>query len=271
MLTASHFYAEVLAYQGEQRGAEVNLAVTVHRHIHSDEFLVRQPVRALVTKPQRRVHVLQHVIYLRVMYLAGGIRIVLGPDPDELVEMMSAQNRRIAGEVIEVVHDDGDEEIQHEERAEEDEGDEVDVGDIGAAIVRFLRLLGLGVARLALYAGQHDVRPGLARCTPGVKLHRWIERVPSTLRRLAVSRSERESCECFGECIARAVSRTCSATLISQVTCRPFGFRKKRVQHAARSSRAFLPWKTAESVVVFVIAFGRGRRTRTERTNPNRS
>lgn len=100
------------------------------------------------------------------MDLTGGVRIVLGPDPHELVEMMRAQDRRVPREIIEVVHDDGDEEIQHEERAEEDERHEVDVGDVGAAAFRLL-LLGLRVAGTALYAGQHDVRPGLARSTPG--------------------------------------------------------------------------------------------------------
>ena len=36
-------------------------------------------------------------------------------------------------EVVKVVHDDGDEEVQHDECAEEDEGDKVDVGAVGAA------------------------------------------------------------------------------------------------------------------------------------------
>lgn len=147
-LTASHFYAEILADQGEQRGGEVDLAVTVHRHVHPDELLESEAIRALVAKPQRRVHVLQHVVHLRVMDLAGGVRIVLGPDPDELVEMVRAQDRRVAGEIIEVVHDDGDEEVQHEERAEEDERHEVDVGDVGAATAR--PLLGPRVAVTAL-------------------------------------------------------------------------------------------------------------------------
>jgi len=156
-LTASHFYAEILANEGKQRCREVHLAVTVHRHIHPDG--------ALVAKPQRRIHILQHVVHLRVVDLAGGVRIVFGPDPHELVEMMRAQDRRVSREVIEVVHDDGDEEIQHEERAKEDERYKIGVGDVGAATLRLL-LLGLRVAGTALYAGQHDIRPGLARGTP---------------------------------------------------------------------------------------------------------
>lgn len=163
-LTASHFYAEILANEGEQRCSEVHLAVTVHRHIHPDELLVGEPVRTLVTKPQRWVHILQHVVHLRIVDLAGGVRIILGPDPHELVEMMRAQDRRVPRKVIEVVHDDGDEEIQHEERAEENERHEVGVGDVGAAALRLL-FLGLRVAGTTLQARQHDVRPGLARGT----------------------------------------------------------------------------------------------------------
>jgi len=164
-LTASHFYAEILANEGEQRCREVHLAVTVHWHIHPDELFVRKPIRALVAKPQRRIHILQHVVHLRVVDFAGGVWIVFGPDPHELVEMMRAQDRRVSREVIEVVHDDGNEEIQHEERAKEDERHKIGVGDVGAATLRLL-LLGLRVAGTALYAGQHDVRPGLARSTP---------------------------------------------------------------------------------------------------------
>ena len=41
---------------------------------------------------------------------------------------MFTKNRRVPGEVVEVVHDDRDEEVEHEEAAEEDEGHEEHVG-----------------------------------------------------------------------------------------------------------------------------------------------
>ena len=44
--------------------------------------------------------------------------------------MMSAEDRRVSGEIVKVVHDDSDEQIQHEERAEEDERDEIAVGHV---------------------------------------------------------------------------------------------------------------------------------------------
>jgi hypothetical protein len=47
----------------------------------------------------------------------------------------------VPGEIVEVVHDDGHEEIEHEEAAEEDEGDEEGEGDVRAAgLVRLQQL-----------------------------------------------------------------------------------------------------------------------------------
>lgn len=99
------------------------------------------------------------------MDLAGRVRIVFGPDPDELVEMMGAQDRRVPREIIEIVHDNGDEQIQHEERTEEDERHEIGVGEVGAATLGLVLLVGLLVAELALRAGQHNVRPSLTSGT----------------------------------------------------------------------------------------------------------
>ncbi len=42
--------------------------------------------------------------------------------------MVSPQDGRVSGQVVEVVHDDGHEQVEHQEGAEEDEGDEVGVG-----------------------------------------------------------------------------------------------------------------------------------------------
>ena len=43
---------------------------------------------------------------------------------------MFTKNRRVSGEVVEVVHDDRDEEVEHEEAAEEDERHEEHVGQL---------------------------------------------------------------------------------------------------------------------------------------------
>lgn len=165
-LTASHLDAKILADQSEQRGGEVHLPFVIHRHVHPDELLVGEPIRALITKPQRRVHVLEHFVHLPVMDLAGRVRIVFRPDANELVQVVSTQDRRVSRKVIEIVHDDGDEEVQHEERTEENEGDEVSVRDVRATASWFL-FAGLHVAGTTLDAGQHDVRPSFAGRAPG--------------------------------------------------------------------------------------------------------
>ena len=62
-------------------------------------------------------------------------RVVLGPDGDELSQVVRPQDGRVPGQVVEVVHDDSDEEVEHDERAQEDEGHEVDVRQGGAAVL----------------------------------------------------------------------------------------------------------------------------------------
>ena len=46
---------------------------------------------------------------------------------------MSSQDGGVSGEVVEVVHDDSHEQVEHKEGAKEDEGDEIGVGHVGAA------------------------------------------------------------------------------------------------------------------------------------------
>ena len=104
-------------------------------------------------------------------------RIVFCPDPDKLVQMVSTQDGTVSGEVVEVVHDDGHEQVEHEEAAEEDEGDKEEVGDVAAAGLARLQQLpggavlldGPGVTLLSGSTGQHDVRPGLSCSTSATK------------------------------------------------------------------------------------------------------
>lgn len=83
--------------------------------------------------------------------------VILGPNADIFVEVMRSENRRIPREIIKVVHDDGDKEIEHEERAEKVEGDEEEVGEEIAAFIKTAFL-----TRPARSAVQHDELPGLA-------------------------------------------------------------------------------------------------------------
>ena len=50
---------------------------------------------------------------LKQNFVVRGAGVVLGPDPDELVQVVSAQDGRVSRQVVEVVHDDGHEQVQH--------------------------------------------------------------------------------------------------------------------------------------------------------------
>lgn len=43
----------------------------------------------------------------------SGVRIIFAPKTDEFVKMMRAQDRPIARKVIEIIHDDGDKQIDN--------------------------------------------------------------------------------------------------------------------------------------------------------------
>lgn len=60
-------------------------------------------------------------------------RIKVRPCSDEFPEMMGPEDGGVPRKVVEVVHNDGHEQVQHDEGAEEDEGHEVDVRDVRAA------------------------------------------------------------------------------------------------------------------------------------------
>ena len=179
-----------LSYKGKKSGCEVDCSVIVYWLVHPDQFFEGQAVRTLASKAKRRINVLEHVIHLRVINTAPeqsvvctqmfyksdilSARIIFGPDSDELVKMVCTENGGVPGEVVEVVHDDSDEEIEHEEAAEEDKGDEEEIGDVAAAHLAGLQQLarGLvplnrpGVADLARPARQHDVWPRLPCSAP---------------------------------------------------------------------------------------------------------
>lgn len=175
----------------------MDCSVIVYWLVHPDQFLEGQAVRTLASKAKRRINVLQHVIHLRVVntapekenvkltlrathnlrgdLLSAGI--ILGPDPDELIEVVGAEDGGVPREVIKVVHDDRHEQIEHEEATQEDKRDEEEVGDVAAAHLAGLEELARGlipldrprVTDLASPTRQHNVGPRLPCSTPGHK------------------------------------------------------------------------------------------------------
>ena len=76
-----------------------------------------------------------------------GIGIILAPEMNKLREMVRPKNGPIPGEVVKVVHDDGNEEVEDEEGANDEEADEVGIGNIGAAPSLFSRVVRCFVTR----------------------------------------------------------------------------------------------------------------------------
>ena len=80
---------------------------------------------------------------------------------------MGAKDGRVAREIVEAVHDDSDDNVEHNEAAEEDERDEVKVSDVGAASLvgvdlkagGLVDLMGAFITGSARDAGHHDIRP----------------------------------------------------------------------------------------------------------------
>ena len=87
-------------------------------------------------KPEKGHHVHMLDFPLRV-------RVVLRPEDDKLAEMVRTQDGPVASEVIKVVHDDGNEEVEHQEGTDDEEADEVDVGKVAPTALRFSSIVGL--------------------------------------------------------------------------------------------------------------------------------
>ena len=57
--------------------------------------------------------------HIEVFYAALSVRIVLGPESDELVQVVGAEDGPIASQVVKVVHDDSNEQVDDLEMEKE--------------------------------------------------------------------------------------------------------------------------------------------------------
>lgn len=99
-----------------------------------------------------------------MFYPPLGVRVVLAPQPNKLVQVVRSQDTPIARQVVKVVHDDGHKQVDDEERAEHVERDKVGEGDAGAAtlVAGVVRIdVALDLER-PVAAVQHNVLPRLA-------------------------------------------------------------------------------------------------------------
>ena len=92
----------------------------------------------------------------------------------EFSQVMRAKNGRVTCEVVKIIHDDGHEQVQHDERAEEDERYEVDIRHVWSTSLfwiqksssSFVPLIGIDIAWPTWQPIQHNVRPGFTSSTP---------------------------------------------------------------------------------------------------------
>ena len=81
--------------------------------------------------------------HVHVLDLPLRVRVILRPEDDKLAEMVRTEDGPVTSEVIKVVHDDGDEEVEHQEGTDDEEADEVDVGKVAPTPLRFSSIVGL--------------------------------------------------------------------------------------------------------------------------------
>ena len=117
-------------HQSKQSRVEVDRPVRVESHVHGDKSLAGHAVRTQLAKPERRRDLPQQSHHVNVLDPTLGVRVVLGPERDELPQVVGAQDGPVPRQVVEVVHDDGHEEVEDKEGAEDEEADEVNVGKV---------------------------------------------------------------------------------------------------------------------------------------------
>jgi len=78
--------------------------------------------------------------------------------------MVRAKNGPISRQIVEVVHDDGHEQVQNEEGADNEEGDKVGEGKVGATTLFAVGVVRVGVAlNCGVFdARKHDLLPGFS-------------------------------------------------------------------------------------------------------------
>lgn len=88
-----------------------------------------------------------------------GVRVVLRPQPYELLQMMRTENGPVACQIIEIIHDDGHKQVDDEKRAKDVEGDEERNGEIIATCNAVIVGLGIALGLRSADAGEHYLLP----------------------------------------------------------------------------------------------------------------
>jgi hypothetical protein len=106
------------------------------------------------------------------VYLLG-LGVVLGPELHKVVQVMRAENGPISRQVVEIVHDDGHEQVDNQEGAQAHKGHKVGNGHPAGAVLLLRAAVALcarrprkRIARLDRLNRDHDLLPRLARGRP---------------------------------------------------------------------------------------------------------
>ena len=102
-------------------------------------------MRTQFTKSKWRRNLPEQGDNINVLDEALGVWVILRPEVNKLPEMVGPEDGPIPREVVEVVHDDGNEEVKHEEGAHHEEADEERIGHIGAATLWLASIIRHGV------------------------------------------------------------------------------------------------------------------------------
>ena len=151
------------SHQSKERSVEIDCSVSTERHVHGYQplntniishcrlsaslslYLAGHPVGAELSEPEWRRDFPQESHHVHVLDETLRIRVVLRPEVDELPQVVRAQDGPVPGEVVEVVHDDGNKQVEYKEGAHNEEADEERVGHVGAATSLLTSIIRLGV------------------------------------------------------------------------------------------------------------------------------
>ena len=84
-------------------------------------YLASHSVGAEFAEPERRRDLPEEGDDVDVLDPALGVGVVLAPQPDKLVEMVGSEDGPVPGQVVKVVHDDGNKQVEDEEGADDEE------------------------------------------------------------------------------------------------------------------------------------------------------
>ena len=105
---------------------------------------------AQFTKAKWRRYFSQQSYNINVLDETLGVRIIFRPEMDKFSKMMRTKNGPITGEVVKVVHNDGNEQVENQEGTNNKETDEERISHIRSTSFRFSSIIRIGITNSTL-------------------------------------------------------------------------------------------------------------------------